>query len=202
MVWKIGLCLEPCGLAHRCHRAGVVFKINGCVLTRFDMLCKGRHLWSHDTAKQKTQQARLANMSDMNKSTTICHVVVTKCEQLWGLPWDGRDKAVRTSPKFEYWWNSGSRRVNSEKGGNSHRKGIIFICFLLRLKKALMSWIKSARPVFRGLLNSTVLKSCLLTISFQTPEDGTHSRICSLRSNHHFSVSFSNWLRDEWKEEF
>lgn len=58
---------------------GVVFKINGCMLTRFDMLYKGRHLWSHDTAKQKTQQASLAKMSDMNKSTTICHIVVTKC---------------------------------------------------------------------------------------------------------------------------
>lgn len=50
-----------------------------CVLTRFDMLYKGRHLWSHDTAKQKTQQASLAKMSRMNKSTTICHIVVTKC---------------------------------------------------------------------------------------------------------------------------
>lgn len=79
IVWKIGLCLEACGLGHHCHCAGVVFKINGCMLTRFDMLYKGRHLWSHDTAKQKTQQASLAKMSDMNKSTTICHIVVTKC---------------------------------------------------------------------------------------------------------------------------
>ena len=56
-----------------------VLKINGCMLTRFDMLYKGSHLWSHDTAKQKTQQASLAKMSGMNKSTTICHIVVTKC---------------------------------------------------------------------------------------------------------------------------
>lgn len=79
MVWRIRLCWQPCGLAHHCHCAGVVLKINGCMLTRFDMLYKGSHLWSHDTAKQKTQQASLAKMSDMNKSTTICHIAVTKC---------------------------------------------------------------------------------------------------------------------------
>lgn len=37
-----------------------VLKINGCMLTRFDMLHKSSHLWSHDTAKQKKQQAVLA----------------------------------------------------------------------------------------------------------------------------------------------
>lgn len=79
MVWEIGLCLEPCGLAHHCLCTGMVLKINGCMLTRFDMLYKGRHLWSHDTAKQKTQQACLAKMSEVNKSTTICHIVATKC---------------------------------------------------------------------------------------------------------------------------
>lgn len=79
MVWKIGLCWEPCGLARHCHCAGVVWKINGCVLTRFDMHYIGRHLWSRDTAKEKTQQASLAKMPGMNKSTTICHIVVTKC---------------------------------------------------------------------------------------------------------------------------
>lgn len=78
MVWKIGLCWEPCGLAYCCHCAAVVLKINGCMLTRFDMLYKGRHLWSYDTAKQKTQQASLAKTSNMNKSATICHIVVTK----------------------------------------------------------------------------------------------------------------------------
>lgn len=64
--------------AHRCHCVAVVLKINGYMLTRFDMLYKGRHLWSYDTAKQKTQQASLAKMSGVNESTTICHVVVTK----------------------------------------------------------------------------------------------------------------------------
>lgn len=43
--------LGACGQAHCCHCAGVVLKINGCMLTRFDMLYKGRHLWSQDTAK-------------------------------------------------------------------------------------------------------------------------------------------------------
>lgn len=31
-------------------------------------------------------------MSDANKSPTICHIVVTKCSRLWGLPWDSSDK--------------------------------------------------------------------------------------------------------------
>lgn len=87
-------CLEPrtSGPTHHCHCSGVVLKINGCMLTRFDMLHKSSHLWSHDTAKQRKQQATLAKMSDANKSTTICHIVVTKCFGLWGLPWDGGDK--------------------------------------------------------------------------------------------------------------
>lgn len=87
-------CLEPrtSGPTHHCHCSGVVLKINGCMLTRFDMLHKSSHLWSHDTAKQRKQQAILAKMSDANKSTTICHIVVTKCFGLWGLPWDGGDK--------------------------------------------------------------------------------------------------------------
>lgn len=36
--------------------------------------------------------------------------------------------------------------LSSEKGEKSHCEGIIFICFLIRPKKALMSRIKSARP--------------------------------------------------------
>lgn len=75
---KLGCAWEPCGLAYYCHYVAVVLKINGYMVTRFDMLYKGRHLWSYDTAKQKTQQASLAKMSSVNGSTTICHVIVTK----------------------------------------------------------------------------------------------------------------------------
>lgn len=55
-------CLEPIQVAQ--YTPAIVqewvLKINGCMLTRFDMLHKSSHLWSHDTAKQKTQQAILA----------------------------------------------------------------------------------------------------------------------------------------------
>lgn len=69
MVCRTGLCSEPCGLARRCHSVAVVLKINDCMLTRFDMLYKGRHLWSYNTAKQKTQQASLAKTSNRSEST-------------------------------------------------------------------------------------------------------------------------------------
>ena len=81
----LGVCAS--GPTHHCHCSGVGLKINGCVLTRFDMLHKSGHLWSHDTAKQKKQQAILAKMSDVNKSRTICHISGTKWFGLWGLPW-------------------------------------------------------------------------------------------------------------------
>lgn len=55
-------CLEPIQVAQ--YTPAIVqewvLKINGCMLTRFDMLHKSSHLWSHDTAKQKKQQAILA----------------------------------------------------------------------------------------------------------------------------------------------
>lgn len=68
------------------------------------MLYKSRHLWSHDTAQQKTQQASLAKMSDMNKSTTICHIAGTKCLRLWGLPEDSKDEAVGRVMKLQGSW--------------------------------------------------------------------------------------------------
>lgn len=50
-------CLEPVQVAQYTPaivQEGVL-KINGCMLTRFDMLHKNSHLWSRDTAKQKKQ---------------------------------------------------------------------------------------------------------------------------------------------------
>lgn len=76
---KLGCAWSPVAWPTTAFVRGWFLKINGCMLTRFDMLYKGRHLWSHDTAKQKTQQACLAKMSEVNKSTTICHIVATKC---------------------------------------------------------------------------------------------------------------------------
>lgn len=49
---------KPCGLAHRCHCVAVVLKINGYMLTRSDMLYKGRHLWSYDTSQTENTTSK------------------------------------------------------------------------------------------------------------------------------------------------
>lgn len=72
---KLGCAWSPVAWpTDRCHCVVVVLKINGCMLTRFDMLYKGS-LWHSQTENTTSRPGKDGNMSE---STTICHIVVTK----------------------------------------------------------------------------------------------------------------------------
>lgn len=139
MVCKIGLCSEPRGLAHRCHSVPVVLKINGCMLTRFDMLYKGRHLWSYNTAEQKTQQASLAKAANRRESTKCTSSLLQNVSSSGGCHGTS-DKAVWKIWKVEKGETWGNGRVNSEKGEmDTEEEGLfLFVC----KGEGLMSWTK------------------------------------------------------------